>query len=167
MGRGAAIAMGKACAREILMTSSSLQGSFELVALMDLRLAFGPGTRLWSLRSREELCYDWLHFKANHLNASFREFALRLYAHEKANALESMSMRQVRRRIAIVLRAYGIRKRVRPVPQLPLQTRAQSAQVTALNGKHRLSGPGTEILITAIPFDNPNHIPASHDKLPH
>ncbi|MGC8644455.1 MAG: hypothetical protein ACP5XB_31715, partial [Isosphaeraceae bacterium] len=95
------------------MMSSPQERSLELFALMDLRMAFGPGTRLWALRSREELCYDWLYFKANQPGASFREFALRLYAHEKANALESMSILEIRRRIAIVFRAYHITKRRR------------------------------------------------------
>ena len=58
----------------------------ELAVLMELRLAFGPGTRLWSLRSREEICYDWLHFKARQLNASFRDFALGLYSAEKTQS---------------------------------------------------------------------------------
>jgi len=43
--------------------SSSHNDFNELSLLMELRLAFGPGTRLWAYRSREDLCYDWLHFK--------------------------------------------------------------------------------------------------------
>ena len=53
--------------------------SYELSLLMELRLAFGPGTRLWANRSLEELCYDWLRFKERKANACFREFALGLY----------------------------------------------------------------------------------------
>ena len=58
----------------------------ELSVLMELRLAFGPGTRLWAHRSREELCYDWLQFKARQADANFRDFALRLYAYEKEHS---------------------------------------------------------------------------------
>jgi hypothetical protein len=98
--------------------------SIELAVLMELRLAFGPGTRLWALRSREELCYDWLQFKANQANASFRDFALRLYAHEKAHATACSSLRDIRRRIAVVLRAYRIKRRSRMIAsQLPTPAR--------------------------------------------
>jgi hypothetical protein len=88
----------------------------ELSVLMELRLAFGPGTRVWANTSREELCYDWLQFKANQANASFRDFALRLYAHERENAAGCRSLREIRRRIAVVLRAYRIKKRSRILP---------------------------------------------------
>ena len=117
--------------------SAPQERSFELSALMDLRLAFGPGTRLWALRSREELCYDWLYFKASQANASFRDFAIQLYAHERENALEGMSMREIRKRIAVVLRAYRIRKRKRPSALVAVGHRPEPAQVKVLNGTHR------------------------------
>jgi len=69
----------------------------ELSILMELRLAFGPGTRLWAYRSREELCYDWLHFKARRADASFKEFALVLYAQEREYGLHCASLSAIRR----------------------------------------------------------------------
>jgi hypothetical protein len=159
--------MVKARAREIRKMSSSLDRSIELSALMDLRLAFGPGTRLWALRSREELCYDWLYFKGNHPSASFRDFALRLYAHEKEHALESMSMREIRRRIAVVFRAYRIRKRSGTRRLVASSCRPQAGQATPLNGKHRPPGSGTEVLIGSIPFQDSRRLPHGIDKRPH
>ena len=67
----------------------------ELSLLMELRLAFGPGTRLWAYRSREDLCYDWLHFKERRANACFREFALGLYIQEKEQALHCASLNAI------------------------------------------------------------------------
>src|SRR5262245_1198668 len=91
---------------------SSQEGLNELAVLMDLRLAFGPGTRLWSQRSREEICYDWLRFKAQRLEASFRDFALVLYYAEKKQSPPVASLREIRKRVAIVLRALRERNRV-------------------------------------------------------
>lgn len=143
---------------------ASRERSFELSALMDLRMAFGPGTRLWALRSREELCYDWLYFKANQPNASFREFALRLYIHEKSNALESMSTREIRRRIAIVFRAYRIRRRRRLPPCSSVKNRLQPAQAKAINGNHWSAVPATDILVPPISMQGPSGAPLSQDK---
>ena len=72
--------------------SSSNDDLNELSLLMELPLAFGPGTRLWAYRSREDLCYDWLHFKERRANACFREFALGLYIQEKEQALHCASL---------------------------------------------------------------------------
>ena len=88
----------------------------ELSLLMELRLAFGPGTRLWAHRSREDLCYDWLHFKERRANASFREFALGLYIQEKEQAIHCASWRAIRRRVVAILKAYRVEKRHRIVP---------------------------------------------------
>ena len=82
----------------------------ELAALMDLGLAFGPGTHLWCLRSREEICYDWLHFKGRQINASFRDFALELYAEEKGACRPAREPLELRRPVAVVLKAYRIEK---------------------------------------------------------
>jgi hypothetical protein len=150
MRRGAAIEVIEASASEIYEMSSPQERSFELCALMDLRLAFGPGTRLWALRSREELCYDWLYFKGSQADASFRDFALRLYAHEKENALDSMSMREIGRRIAAVFRAYRIKKGRRPRSLVPPQPRLERGQTKAINGIHRPLVSGTEFLISSI-----------------
>lgn len=90
------------------MMSTPHERPSELSVLMDLRLAFGPGTRLWALRSREELCYDWLQFKTRRLHADFRAFALTLYTHEKAHSAPASGLRAIRRRIASVLRSYRI-----------------------------------------------------------
>ncbi len=96
--------------------SSSHNDLNELSLLMELRLAFGPGTRLWAYRSREDLCYDWLHFKERRANASFREFALGLYIQEKEQALHRASASAIRRRVGAILKAYRVEKRHRIVP---------------------------------------------------
>jgi hypothetical protein len=85
----------------------------ELSLLMELRLVFGPGTRLWAYRSREELCYDWLYFKARSAPASFREFALSLYIQEKEQGLPCANLSAIRRRVSAVLKAYRVKKRYR------------------------------------------------------
>ncbi len=109
--------------------SSSQERLNELAVLMELRLAFGPGTRLWSLTSREEICYDWLHFKGRQRNASFRDFALRLYYAEKTQSLPRVSLYEIRRRVALVLKAYRIKRRAgvslaAPTPPRRLESRA-------------------------------------------
>jgi hypothetical protein len=96
--------------------SSPHENPNELSLLMELRLAFGPGTRLWASRSREDLCYDWLHFKGRKANASFREFALGLYIQEKEQALHCASSSAIRRRVVAILKAYRVTKRHRIVP---------------------------------------------------
>jgi len=96
--------------------SSLHENPSELSLLMELRLAFGPGTRLWAYRSREDLCYDWLHFKERRANASFREFALGLYIQEKEQALHCASSGAIRRRVVAILKAYRVGKRHRIVP---------------------------------------------------
>jgi hypothetical protein len=96
--------------------SSPHENPNELSLLMELRLAFGPGTRLWAYRSREDLCYDWLYFKERSADASFREFALGLYMQEKEQAIHSASMSAIRRRVIAILKAYRVDKRHRHVP---------------------------------------------------
>lgn len=98
--------------------SSSHNDLNELSLLMELRLAFGPGTRLWAYRSREDLCYDWLHFKERRVNACFREFALGLYIQEKEQALHCASLSAIRRRVVAILKAYRVKKRHRIVPAI-------------------------------------------------
>ena len=98
--------------------SSSHNDLNELSLLMELRLAFGPGTRLWAYRSREDLCYDWLHFKERRANACFREFALGLYIQEKEQALHCASLSAIRRRVVAILKAYRVKKRHRIVPAI-------------------------------------------------
>lgn len=98
--------------------SSSHNDLNELSLLMELRLAFGPGTRLWAHRSREDLCYDWLHFKERRANACFREFALRLYIQEKEQALHCASLSAIRRRVVAILKAYRVKKRLRIAPAI-------------------------------------------------
>src|SRR3954469_17919713 len=44
------------CYESHAMNPSPPASTNELAVLMELRLAFGPGTRLWANRSREELC---------------------------------------------------------------------------------------------------------------
>lgn len=132
---------------------SSIQGkSLELPILMDLRLAFGPGTRLWALRSREELCYDWLSFKASVPDASIREFALRLYAHEKANARETQCILEIRRRIAIVVRTYRIRRRQRSGLHVSAQSRTNSQPAKSSNQAHLPALVRNGAVISALPI---------------
>jgi hypothetical protein len=90
--------------------SSPREHSSELSLLMELRLAFGPGTRLWTYRSREDLCYDWLYFKAKRAHASFREFALALYIQEKEQGLPCANLSAIRRRVSAILKAYRVKK---------------------------------------------------------
>jgi hypothetical protein len=82
----------------------------ELSVLMQLRLAFGPGTRLWASRSREELCYEWLHYKAHRSTASFREFARMLCAQERESSIPGRCASDVIRRVVAVLRAHRIKR---------------------------------------------------------
>ena len=126
---------------------SSHEGLNELAVLMELRLAFGPGTRLWTHRSREEICYDWLHFKARKLDASFRDFAIRLYLAEKRQSLPGVSLHEIRRRVAIVLKAYRIKKRAAiarvPTPTPPVEaTEAKPNRPPPARCDGNDSGPG-------------------------
>jgi hypothetical protein len=82
----------------------------ELAVLMDLRLAFGPGTRLWAHRSREELCYDWLEFKARRIDASLRDFAGVLFCLEKKDVFDPRVICRIRRSLVVVLRAHRIKR---------------------------------------------------------
>jgi len=112
------------------MSISSPRENFnELSLLMELRLAFGPGTRLWAYRSREDLCYDWLYFKERRANASFREFALGLYIQEKEQALHdaSASLSAIRRRVVAILKAYRVEKHQRVVPAVASPPRANGS----------------------------------------
>jgi hypothetical protein len=83
----------------------------ELAVLMDLRLAFGPGTRVWASRSLEELCYDWLKFKSRRIDANFRDFADLLLAIEKDQGTPRMRCDGLVKRVASVLRDHRIRRR--------------------------------------------------------
>ena len=166
---GAAIAMVDA----VLGSSSSCplpqERSFELSALMDLRLAFGPGTRLWALRSREELCSTTgsTSRRARRNASSSAISPSKLDAHERENALEGMSMREIRKRIAVVLRAYRIRKRKRPSALVAVGHRPEPAQVKVLNGTHRASVSGAEILIPAISIHNTADLSLNQGKQAH
>jgi hypothetical protein len=90
----------------------------ELAVLMELRLAFGPGTRLWAHRSREDLCYDWLEFKARRIDASLRDFASLLFCVEKTSGIDPSVICRIRRSLVVVLRAHRI-KRSGAAPQRP------------------------------------------------
>jgi hypothetical protein len=107
--------------------SSLHENSNELSLLMELRLAFGPGTRLWAYRSREDLCYDWLRFKARRANASFREFALALYNQEKEQALHGANLCAIRRRVITILKAYRVKKRYRNVPAIAIAAQSNGS----------------------------------------
>ena len=82
----------------------------ELAVLMELRLAFGPGTRLWANRSREDLCYDWLYFKSRQASGGLRDFAKSLIARESTELADPKSLCDIRRRVAAVLKAYRIKR---------------------------------------------------------
>jgi hypothetical protein len=87
----------------------------ELAVLMELRLAFGPGTRLWAHRSREDLCYDWLEYKSRRTGANLRDFAALLFCLEKTGGFDPTVICRIRRSLVVVLRAHRI-KRSRATP---------------------------------------------------
>lgn len=114
-------------------------GSNELAILMELRLAFGPGTRLWANSSREDLCYEWLYFKAHQSAASLRDFARAMIARERTGVTDRGTLCEITRRVASVLRTYHL-KTARKSPSVsshapaavmgrgPLVTRPSPAQ---------------------------------------
>ena len=93
--------------------------SNELAVLMELRLAFGPGTRLWANSSREDLCYEWLYFKGRQSAANLRDFAKALIARESTGFATAGSVCDVRRRVATVLRAHHIKTPRKSAPASP------------------------------------------------
>jgi len=136
----------------------------ELSLLMELRLAFGPGTRLWAYRSREDLCYDWLHFKERNANASFREFALGLYLREKEQASPSASLSAIRRRVMAILKAYRVEKRHRLAPAVISPPRLKGGP----RPRHERSRP--TLSLGALPvadalFADPNRPPSRDNKV--
>ena len=144
---------------------SSPQPLNELAVLMELRLAFGPGTRLWSLRSREEICYDWLRFKARQGSASFRDFALGLYSAEKTHSLPCVSLHEIRRRVASVLRAYRIKKRAsvsRAAPSQPPRTESPGVQTSP----SRPSMTAAQVLPSPSVFNGLNGFPLRSSEMP-
>jgi hypothetical protein len=88
----------------------------ELAVLMELRLAFGPGTRLWANSSREDMCYEWLYFKGRQSVGSLRDFARSLIAREGTDLADRKSLCDIRKRVAAVLRAYHIKRPRKPLP---------------------------------------------------
>jgi hypothetical protein len=111
--------------RSSTMQPSHPAPSNELAVLMELRLAFGPGTRLWANSSREDLCYEWLYFKARQSAANLRDFAKALIAREITGFATAGSVCDVRRRVATVLRDHHIktpRKSAPASPHLPNAT---------------------------------------------
>jgi len=147
---------------------SSQEGLNELAVLMELRLAFGPGTRLWSHKSREEICYDWLHFKARQLDASFRDFALGLYLAEKTQSLPGGSLHEIRRRVAIVLKAYRIKKRADiaqvPSPSPPARVNRFSARMTPSCSRPMTTA--TQVLASPAVFPDLNSFPLRSNEMP-
>ena len=146
---------------------SSQEGLNELAVLMELRLAFGPGTRLWSHRSREEICYDWLHFKARRLNASFRDFALGLYSAEKTQSLPGGRLYEIRRRVAIVLKVYRIKKRssIAQVPLTPSAGTNRQTQGPDAPLRPMTTAP-TQVLTNPAVFPNLNGFPLRSNEMP-
>ena len=134
--------------------------SSELSLLMELRLAFGPGTRLWANRSLEELCYDWLRFKERKANACFREFALGLYLHERGQAPQLSGSQAVLRRVVTVLRAYGIKRCHRimtsifasPQPRTGSRSQKERDQQTLVRGR---------LPVAAVVFPDATSLPLS------
>jgi hypothetical protein len=89
----------------------------ELAVLMELRLAFGPGTRLWANSSREDLCYEWLFYKGRQSAANLRDFAWTLICREATGFADPRSLCEIRRRVVSVLRAYKIRRPRKPIAE--------------------------------------------------
>src|SRR5262249_20112115 len=106
----------------------------ELAVLMELRLAFGPGTRLWAYCSREDLCYEWLYFKARQTTGGLRDFAKSLIARESTELADPKSLCDIRKRVAVVLKAYRIKRprKASPAPSIP--PRAMAGKVGSLSG---------------------------------
>jgi len=134
------------------MQSSRPAPSNELAVLMELRLAFGPGTRLWANSSREELCYEWLYFKGRQSAASLRDFAKSLITRESAGFTDPRSVCDIRRRVAAVLRAYQIKTARKSSPASPLLPRAATSSPAPACG-HHAGGPvpGTMELLGTMP----------------
>jgi hypothetical protein len=125
--------------------SLALDRTNELAVLMDLRLAFGPGTRLWASRSREELCYDWLWFKSRRPESSFRDFALELLLRETTCTFERRPVCDIRRRVASVLKAHRVEKAARAVvssPSRPTVHTACHATAGGQSGSQMMATPG-------------------------
>ena len=102
--------------------------SNELAVLMELRLAFGPGTRLWANSSREDLCYEWLYFKGRQSAANLRDFAKALIARESTGFATAESVCDVRRRVATVLKAHHIKTPRKFPPASPFLPKATSGR---------------------------------------
>jgi hypothetical protein len=106
----------------------------ELAVLMELRLAFGPGTRLWANRSREDLCYEWLYFKGHQTTGSLRDFAKSLIARENTELSDPRSLCDIRKRVAAVLKAYHIKRPRKAPPASPILPHPRTRKVGSLNG---------------------------------
>ncbi len=126
---------------------AAYEKSNELSLLMELRLAFGPGTRLWAYRSREELCYDWLRFKERKTNASFREFALSLYMQERQHATQCPNLSAILRRVASILKAYQVKKDYRMAPSVAVS----SVRRASRESLQKRTGPPLPLGRLAIP----------------
>jgi len=119
------------------MISANQDKLNELAVLMELRLAFGPGTRLWANRSREDLCYDWLHFKGRQGAPSLRDFAKGLIARESMCLPDRRTLWDIRRRVAIILKAHHLKSKRRPttvVPGTPAASQNRAARHGYLAG---------------------------------
>jgi hypothetical protein len=106
---------------------------------MELRMAFGPGTRLWAHRSREDLCYDWLHYKAREAYANFRHFALALYAREVYDSPRRKDLSALRRRVVAVLRHHRIKRPTTSRPGRPRPAVVPTPSTAKLPGTGSLS----------------------------
>src|SRR4051794_30810823 len=113
------------------MQSSRPAGSNELAVLMELRLAFGPGTRLWANSSREDLCYEWLYFKGRQSAADLRDFARTLIARECTGLADRKSLCEIRRRVAAVLRAHQIKTSAKSAVARPITPVAMANQAAS------------------------------------
>jgi hypothetical protein len=131
---------------------------------MELRLAFGPGTRLWAYRSREELCYDWLHFKARRADASFKEFALVLYAQEKEYGLHCASLSAIRRGVAMVLKAHRVHKRSRALPAIAGMPRAGDGPA-AQHDRGRQTVPIRAIRVAPVVYPDADRFPLRQNEV--
>jgi hypothetical protein len=123
------------CSRESRTMHSSHPASLnELAVLMELRLAFGPGTRLWANSSREDLCYEWLHYKGRRSAANLRDFAKGLLARECADFADRKALCDIRRRVAIVLKAYHLKRTRQSIPTAPAAPRMRPGRAGSAHG---------------------------------
>jgi hypothetical protein len=134
--------------------------SDELVVLMDLRLAFGPGTRLWANRTREDFCYDWLKFKGERKGATLRDFAAWVLSSENSYLPDRKALCDIRRRVVAVLRAHHVRRPRQTTPAVIAPSSGDSARTNST----RVCFGGTSTVAAAGPHGKVPGLPVRTNK---